>query len=290
MTDEPYNHLTDPARKKRITASMVGAILGNSPWMTRDDAMRRMVRDALDAPSEFEGNIATEYGNRNEPGAIIEFQMETGLSVEPARFTVKDDWAGCSPDGIASDGNGLEVKCPFGLRDAESPVPFKILEEQPQYFDQVQFSLWVTGRTGWYFWQWRPTDTDLSFATPSQEWQDKNLPVLRQFHAEFLDELKNPDDHLAPKRVTIDTPAAHRAIKEWDEINEQAELLKERKADLLKSMVDMAGGKNALFAGRKLSLTTREGSVSYAKVVKDHCKDVDLEPYRGKPSSYWGIR
>ena len=33
------------ARKGRVTASMVGAILGVAPYMTRADAMRRMVRD-----------------------------------------------------------------------------------------------------------------------------------------------------------------------------------------------------------------------------------------------------
>ena len=36
--------------------------------------------------------------------------------------------------------------------------------------------------------------------------------------------------------------------------------------------------------GHTVTLSTRAGSVSYAKVVKDHCPNVDLEPYRGKPS------
>ena len=36
--------------------------------------------------------------------------------------------------------------------------------------------------------------------------------------------------------------------------------------------------------GHVVSLGTRAGSVSYAKVVKDHCPGVDLEPYRGNPS------
>ena len=33
----------------------------------------------------------------------------------------------------------------------------------------------------------------------------------------------------------------------------------------------------------------KAGSVSYAKVVKDNLPDVDLEQYRGKPSSFWKI-
>ena len=60
------------ARKGRITASSVGAILGHAPYATRDDVMRRMVREYHGAPEEFEGNIATEYGTRNEAGALTE--------------------------------------------------------------------------------------------------------------------------------------------------------------------------------------------------------------------------
>ncbi|MEI2685336.1 MAG: hypothetical protein V9G14_02925 [Cypionkella sp.] len=57
-------------RKGRVTASMVGAILGLSPNLSRAGAMRRMVRDAHGAEPEFFGNIATQYGERNEDGAV----------------------------------------------------------------------------------------------------------------------------------------------------------------------------------------------------------------------------
>lgn len=284
------NHLSDPARQGRITASLVGAILGLSPFMTRDDTMRAMVRDALGAEREFTGNVATDYGNYHEEGAIIEFRMETGLDVSPSGFVTTEDWAGCSPDGICSDGAGLEVKCPFSLRKAEAPVAFKTLAEQPHYEAQVQFSLWVTGRDAWHFFQWAPNGTKLETVYPDLEWQADNLPRLRQFHAEFLHELeRNAEDHLAPKRIEIDTPEAHRMIKEWDELAEQAERVKERKADLLADMVALAGKKNALFAGRKLTMTERAGSVAYARVVKEHLPKLDLTKYRGKPSRFWRV-
>ena len=102
-----------------------------------------MVREMLGAENEFITNIAVEYGNANEHGAIIEFQMETGLKVDPASFVEFEDWAGCSPDGYTSDGGGLEIKAPFSLRKSPEPVPFKTLADQPHYFDQVQFSLFL---------------------------------------------------------------------------------------------------------------------------------------------------
>lgn len=275
-----------PKRKGRITASIVGAILGNNPWMTRDDAMRRMVRDYHGAEPEFTGNIATEYGNANEPNAILDFQMETGLTVSKSKFIMREDWAGCTPDGLCSDGWGLETKCPFGLRDGGE---FKPLWAQPHYEDQIQFSLWVTGWPGWHFVQWQPNDFYHVDVTPCPDWQDTNIPRLRQFYAEYLDELENPD-HLQPKRVTIDTPEAARMVREYDELCEQIELATERKKDLLADMVRVAGERNADFAGRRLTLTTRAGAVSYKKALDHYAPNADTSKFTGKPTEYWGLK
>lgn len=287
MENADYNHLSDPARKGRVTASSVGAILGNNPWMTRDDVMRMMVREYHGAEREFTGNIATEYGNANEQNAIMDFQLETGLTVEKAKFVTREDWAGCSPDGVCSDGWGLETKCPFSLRGGGE---FKSLADQPHYYDQVQFSIWVTGREGWHFAQWQPDDLKTECVWPDQGWQDENLPILRQFYAEYLDAITEPDEHLAPKRVTVDTPEAAKMVREYDELVEQIELATERKKDLLASMVEMAGGKNAEFGGRKLTLTTRQGSVSYAKAVSELAPGADLSKWRGKEIKFWSIK
>ena len=278
------------ARKGRVTASIVGAILGLSPYMTRDDAMRAMVREALGEEREFKGNVATEYGTHNEAGALIEYRMETMHDVESVGFTPhpKEDWAGCSPDGLVDANGGVEIKCPYSLRQAEFPPPFKPLADQPHYYAQVQFTLWVTGRQWWHFFQWCPAGTKIEVVKPDKEWQDENLPRLRQFHAEFLHELENnADEYRKPKRAVIDTPEAAKMVAEWDEINEQLALLAERKKDLLDSMVSMAGGRDATFGGRKLTEVEREGSVAYARVVKEHLPKLDLAPYRGKPSRYW---
>ena len=71
MTDTPQQQSPEwfQARKGRVTGSMVGAILDIAPYMTRDQALRSMVRAYHGAPSEFTGNVATEYGNKNEEGA-----------------------------------------------------------------------------------------------------------------------------------------------------------------------------------------------------------------------------
>jgi hypothetical protein len=263
--------------------------LGNAPYATRDDVMRRMVREWVGAEPEFEGNIATEYGTRNEAGALAEYIMETGNAVEAVGFITCEDWAGCSPDGLIGDGGGLEIKCPFGLRKDETPA-FKSIFDQPHYFDQVQFSLWVTDRSWWHFYQWSPNGTSIEKVMFSGSWQDENLPKLRQFYAEYLAEREEPAIHLEPKRPIIDTPEAHRIAAEYDQICEAIDRAEERKKELLADMVRISGQKDTIFAGRKLTKIEKAGAIAYAKAVKALIPNADLEPYRGKPSSYWVVK
>jgi len=281
------------ARLGKITASAVGGILGLSPFVSREDVMRRMVRDALGAESEFQGNVATRHGQNNEAGAIIEFRFETGLEVEPASFVLLEDgdaWLGASPDGYTSDGGLIEVKAPYSLRDAEKPAPFKSLAEQPHYAAQIQVQLFVTDRPHCHFYQWCPKDTRHEIISRDDDWLSANIPILRQFHAEYLDELRdNPDEHLAPKRAVLDTTEAHSMVAEWDDLKTTIAVAQERQRDLLDNMVSLAGGKDALFAGRKLTCVEREGAVSYAAVVKKHLPELDLAPFKGKASKYWRL-
>lgn len=278
------------ARKNRVTASVAGAILGLSPYMTREDVLRSMVRAYHGAEPEFTGNVATQHGTFHEEGARIEFEMETGLTVEKCGFFPhpEEDWLGASPDGLIGTDALWECKSPYGIRNDAEPV-FKSMDEQPHYYAQIQIQLYCTGRTHCHFYQWTPHANRTEVVYISPEWLNSNLPILRQFHAEFLDALKDPAEYLASRRVTVDTPAAHKAIQEWDEINEQLELLEERKKDLLAALVEMGKGSDALIAGRKLTLVQKAGSVSYAKVVKEKLPGLDLAPWTGKPSSYWRI-
>lgn len=283
------------ARRGRITASMVGAILDHSPNLTRAGAMRRMVREAHGAEPEFVWNIATDYGVYNEPGALAEYIMETGNKVDAVGFICAEDyrpgedWAGCCPDGLIGKYGGLEIKCPFGKRKDDAPQ-FKQLAEQPHYYDQVQFSLWVTGREWWHFYQWSPRGTMLENVSPDQKWQDESLPKLRQFYAEYLHECANPGPHLEAKRVEIDTLEAARIIAEYDQLSEAIENATARKAELLAEMVRQAGGKDAVYAGRNLTKVARQGSVAYAKAVAELLPGADLEKWRGKPTEYWVIK
>ena len=277
-------------RKGRVTGSVVGAILGLSPYMTRADVLRSMVRASMGAPSEFTGNVATEWGTYNEAGAIQEFEMETSERVSSMPFIPYEDWLGASPDGSVSDGKGLEVKCPFYIRNDPNPI-FKMPQELPHYMAQCQVEMFCADWQSLWFYQWTPHGTCNKLIHRDDDWLATNIPALKQFHAEYLWELENNlDEHLAPLRITIDTPEAAKMVAEYDQLTEALERAGERRKELLGEMVAMSGEKSAVFGGRKLTLTKKAGAVSYAKAVKELAPGADLTKWTGKPSEYWGLK
>ena len=292
--------MTEPAQRSpewhkqrlgRVTGSVAGAILSCDPNKKREDVLRRMVRDQLGAPREDENAFVEDvifgYGRMNEPGAMLDFQMDTGLEVEECGFFPYEDWLGASPDGLTSDGGVLEIKAPWSRRKGQERE-FKSLADQPQYYAQVQIEMLCTGREKAHFYTWSADKQVHETVRIDHEWLDQNLPRLKQFWAEFKDELSN-EDHLAPKRVVIDTPEAAKMLREWDEVCEQADLLAERKKDLLADIAALGKGKNAIVAGRKVTKVSREGAVKYAAIVKEKLPDLDTSPWKGKSSEFWKV-
>lgn len=291
MTDAPqHSPGWYAARIGRVTGSSVGGILGTSPYSTREGVLRAMVREALGAPSEFPNPVPppVAWGNAMEAQALADLEMDLQQDITPAPFVLYSDWLGASPDGFVGDKGVVEIKCPWSIRK-DSPPVFKPLVDQEHYYGQVQVELFVTGRTHCHFFQWTPHGSKLETVHPDQDWLDANLPRLRQFWSEYADAVANPEDHLAPLRATIDTPAAHKMVAEYDQLVEAIANAEERKKELLAEMVTMAGDRNAMFAGRNLAKVERAGAVSYAKAIKALLPKADLEPYRGKPSSYWQV-
>ncbi len=71
---------------------------------------------------------------------------------------------------------------------------------------------------------------------------------------------------------------------------EAAKADKTSAAEQLKALLQREGVAIMEVDGHTVSLSQRAGSVSYAKVVKEHCPDVDLEAYRGQPSEVLTVK
>lgn len=92
-----------------------------------------------------------DWGNEHEDTCIGWYEFDSGLAVQSIPFVYKDDTmrAGCSPDGLIGDSMGIEAKNPWNTGVYLAFVlDGKI---KPEYMEQVQFSMWVTGRERWVF-------------------------------------------------------------------------------------------------------------------------------------------
>jgi len=110
-------------REGKLTASVIGkVIIGNG----KDEVLRDMVREALGHPRLFTGNAVSE----------------TGFHLHHLHR-----WMGASPDGLVGDDGLIEVKCPYGLRNAsEVPETRVNLIDRDLYWHQMQCQMHVMGR------------------------------------------------------------------------------------------------------------------------------------------------
>jgi hypothetical protein len=83
------------------------------------------------------------------------FEIITDSEVQLFGLLLTDDMiCGCSPDGLIGEYSGLEIKCP------EMKTHVRYLREgklPTDYFQQVQGSMFVTGRNTWFFMSYYPS-------------------------------------------------------------------------------------------------------------------------------------
>jgi YqaJ-like viral recombinase domain len=96
---------------------------------------------------------ATEQGLFLEEEARPWFALTYDVDVKTAGFCTHDNGlAGCSPDGLVGEDEGLEIKSP----EPQTHCRWLIGGELPaEHAPQVHFSLYVTGRARWRFVSYR---------------------------------------------------------------------------------------------------------------------------------------
>lgn len=280
----------DQRRNGRITGSRVAGILGLSPYSSRASVMRDMVRQYHGLPSEFQGNVATQWGTDNEPVAIALYEKARGVMTYGGQELVIHpgyDFLAVTPDGLVDDDGLIEVKCPYR-------ADYTTAAERPDYLAQMQLQMAVTGRKWCDFVIWRKTDTgdglDIDRVAYDPDWLPSVLPELESFMAEYRGIIADSArcEEMAGS-IERDDPEWAEAARQWLHVkalaDDYAELEKQAKAALEALAPGGASG-----AGVQLTRVERAGSVAYAKALKEIAPDADLEPYRGKPTSYFTVR
>lgn len=137
------------ARLGRLTGSRAAAML--SEIKSGESAKRRDLRydlvcERLTGRSQDNGyvNADMQWGIDHEAEAVAAYEAATGQIAMPVGFvSLTDLMAGCSPDGVIGDFEGLvSIKCP------KTATHVRYLRENripPDYLPQIVCELWVTG-------------------------------------------------------------------------------------------------------------------------------------------------
>jgi putative phage-type endonuclease len=277
------------ARKGRLTGSRIGAAMGLSPFMTRDELIREMVREHYGAPSEREESPAMAWGTSMEPVAKAALEDLIGMPIHECGFFTYGESLGASPDGIAADGAVVEIKSPYYAMMKKAD--FKPLEVQPHYMAQVQLEMMCADSDKAYFFQWAPHGHKLEIVARDSAWVGRILNDGAEFLLDLERAICAPDRHLAPLIATDASECALIAAERYRQACAALDSAKEQHEAARAALIAIAGdAEKAEIGGFMLTKVGKAGAISYAKAVKDLLPGADLEPYRGAASTSWMIK
>lgn len=136
------------ARLGRVTASRADKII--TPKTQKPSASmvkyayELLAEEMLGRPLDDQSSGFMERGKDLEEEARAWYAWDQDVEVHRVGFVLRDDGkVGCSPDGFVGDDGCVEIKCP----SAGVHVGFLLGDPADnEYFSQIQFTLWVTGR------------------------------------------------------------------------------------------------------------------------------------------------
>ncbi len=164
------------ARRGKLTASNLGAALGQVSYTSRAAAYRRAL-----GTDKFQGNVATEWGTDNEPNAIVDYQTMTGNLVQATGLHVHPSlpWLAGSPDGFVGSEGMIEVKCPYYHRQGG-----RLHKQVPvHYYMQMNALLEITKREWCDYVCWAPEGMVVYRVKRDPLIFDFLLPYYGQFYA-----------------------------------------------------------------------------------------------------------
>ena len=197
-------------RKNLLTASDASSALNQNPYQSAKQLLQKKVFD----DNVFTGNFATLHGQKYEDEARLLFGSLYKLDTWDVGLFVHNEykWLGGSPDGIASDGSLLEIKCPI-KREIKHTIP-------SYYYPQVQVCMEVLNIDKCYFIQYKPGNLyqdfilDVIEVPRSKQWFADNFSLLKGFWDSVLMHRANPETLQKPQKRNIVAKEIKPSVKE----------------------------------------------------------------------------
>lgn len=131
-------------RAGKFTGSDFIVMLGNSETK-RKMILEKATEHILGKPCNKDKFLSADMirGIELEDEARELYIIETFNEVEQVGFIQRDEYSGCSPDGLIEEDGLIEIKCPKDTVFVEQSIYGKIKQD---YYVQIQYNLFITDR------------------------------------------------------------------------------------------------------------------------------------------------
>lgn len=270
-------------RARVFGASDCAAMLGISPYKSRDALLKEKASGEAPAPSDYLQAIFEE-GHKAEAAARPLVEKILGEPLFSLVAESDDGALAASFDGITFD--GLTVFEHKLLRDSDASRA-RFADAQagklaPHDMAQVQQQLMVSGAERCFFVVSDGTGENMAIAVvkPDETFADS----IREGWAQFAADLK------AYREVETDAPEWTEAAARYLDLGAQIKALEAAQKEERKKLEAYAKASGAAVikgGGITASRLTRQGNVDYAAIPE--LAGVDLDAYRKAPTTYWKI-
>lgn len=207
------------ARKIRLTASDVPAVLGHNPYCSRREVFLRKTMQKIPPPY----SVACNHGLKFEALAAKAYSEITGIQCideDLGLIIHKDhDCFGASPDRVVYNSPILvEIKCPFRRKIVPGQIP-------KHYLDQIEFQMEVCDLDIAHFVEFIPGNLNrrgivsITEKKRDPKWWLLNRPILDAFWSEVIDYWNKNPYKQAPRKVQLNISTGKLdEIKDDDEI------------------------------------------------------------------------
>jgi len=139
-------------RKRKLTGSNATAIGANGAGLIT--YCRQLAIEVVGVKKEHYTNADIERGKEYESIACSAYELEKGVIVNHVGFITNDDFnnVGISPDGLVGLDGGIEIKA----KNNEKHFALITGDEKEIPDNQIQMTLFVTGRKWWDFVSYNP--------------------------------------------------------------------------------------------------------------------------------------
>lgn len=261
-------------RRERRMASEAAAALGKSPYMSK-----RKLAEVKRGVSETFVNAAMQRGTDNEAKARSFVESQLGDFFTPR--VIELGMYGASLDGISESGTLIEIKVPRS-KDSElwksacrGEIPLHLEIQMCQQYA-------VSSASEAFFCVFLPEDEVLHVIryTFSPAMWDEIQRGWSQFWADYMiGEL--PEEEQRTDQEWAAAVADYLQAKE--EADQSADVLEVARKHLIELAPNGAKG-----LGIQVIKAERQGTVNYKAIPE--LKGVDLDKYRGKPTSYFTVK